>query len=134
MKMIISKKAGNYAPIFLRMVFALYLYLALKAGVYTSVAHDKFASNLAGLGLPASSLLAYISTWSMLIAYTLISIGWFTRLAAIPVVINFIVALVWGHLLTGHEISKAISAIVLLVLGIFFLLNGPGKPSVDEGL
>lgn len=70
----------------------------------------------------------------MLTCYFLIVIGWMTRWAAIPVIINFIVALVWGHLIPGHELSKMVSAIVLLILGIFFLLNGPGKPTLDEGI
>jgi putative oxidoreductase len=69
-----------------------------------------------------------------LICYVLIIIGFKTRYAAIPVIINFAVAVIWGHIIPGHPISKAIAATVLLVLGIFFLLNGPGKLSVDEGV
>jgi putative oxidoreductase len=128
------EKYKPWAPVFLRIIFALYLYLAIKAGVYTNEAHNQYAENLDKIGLPASSFLAYLSTWSMLVCYFLITIGWFTRYAAIPVIINFIVAIVWGHILQGHLVSSAMAATVLLVLAIFFLLNGPGKPSVDEGI
>jgi putative oxidoreductase len=123
----------DMAPIFLRLIFGLYLFLALKAEVYVPATIEKFGENLGKLGLPAAGFMAYLSTWSMLICYLLIVIGFKTRWAAIPVIINFIVALVWGHILQDHSLSKMVSAIVLLVLGIFFLLNGPGKPSVDEG-
>jgi putative oxidoreductase len=123
----------DYAPVFLRLIFAIYLFLALKAGVYTTEAHTAYAENLGKLGLPAPAFMAHLSSWSMLACYALIIIGWKTRWAAIPVIINFAVAIIWGHLIPGHGLSKMVSAIVLLVLGIFFLLNGPGKPSVDEG-
>jgi putative oxidoreductase len=133
MKSIFGKYSA-YAPVFLRIVFALYLFLAVKAEVYSAQAHEEYAKNLSSLGLPVSDFLAYLSTWSMLICYFLIIIGWRTRYAAIPVIINFAVAIIWGHIIPGHPVAKATAALVLLVLGIFFLLNGPGKPSVDEGV
>jgi putative oxidoreductase len=128
------KQQKELAPLFLRLIFGIYLFLSLKAAVYTPTAINDFATSLAGLGLPAATFLAYLGTWSVLISYCLLLIGWKTRWAAIPVIIYFTVALVWGHIIPGHGLSKMISAIVLLVLGIFFLLNGPGKPSVDEGV
>jgi putative oxidoreductase len=124
----------SLAPLFLRLIFAIYLFLALKAKVYLPSAVDKFAENLSGLGLPAATFLAYLGTYSVLISYLLLVIGFKTRWAAIPVIIYFLVAVVWGHIIPGHALGKMISAIVLLVLGIFFLLNGPGRPSVDEGV
>jgi putative oxidoreductase len=133
MKSIFGKYSA-YAPVFLRIIFAAYLFLALKAGVYSAQAHEDYASSLSGLGLPASGFLAYLSTWSMLVCYFLIIIGWHTRYAAIPVIINFAVAIIWGHIIPGHPVAKATAALVLLVLGIFFLLNGPGKLSIDEGV
>jgi putative oxidoreductase len=133
MKSIFGKYAA-YAPVFLRAVFAWYLFLAIKAEVYTVQANAAYAKSLSGLGLPASGFLAYLSTWSMLVCYFLIIIGWKTRYAAIPVIINFAVAITWGHIIPGHPAAKATAAFVLFILGIFFLLNGPGKPSVDEGL
>jgi putative oxidoreductase len=132
MKSIFGKYSA-YAPVFLRAVFAWYLFLAVKAEVYTVQAHEDYANSLSGLGLPASGFLAYLSTWSMLVCYFLIIIGWKTRYAAIPVIINFAVAIIWGHIIPGHAAGKATAAFVLLLLGIFFLLNGPGKLSVDEG-
>jgi putative oxidoreductase len=133
MKSIVGKYAV-YATVFLRAVFAWYLFLAVKAEVYTAQATTDYAKRLSELGLPASGFLAYLSTWSMLICYFLIIIGWKTRYAAIPVVINFLVAIIWGHIIPAHSPAKATAALVLLLLGIFFLLNGPGKPSVDEGV
>jgi putative oxidoreductase len=127
------KQQKDLAPLFLRLIFGIYLFLALKAAVYSPTAIEGFSKSLAELGLPAATFLAYLGTWSVLISYCLLLIGWKTRWAAIPVIIYFTVALIWGHIIPGHGLPKMISAIVLLVLGVFFLLNGPGKPSVDEG-
>ncbi len=127
------KKIHFYAPAFLRIIFAIYLYLSIKAEVYTSVALTGYGENLTKLGMPYGNILAYISTFSMFICYTLLVIGYKAKWAAVPVIINFVVAIVYGHVLTGHTISKALPATVLLVLSIFILLNGPGKPSIDEG-
>ena len=128
------KKSSLYAPLFLRIIFAIYLYLSLKAEVFRPEIIEAYGQNLTKLGIPAGNLLAYVSTISMLICYVLLIIGWKTKWAAIPVIINFIVAIIYGHIIPAHSISKALPAFVLLVLGIFFLLNGPGKPSVDEGI
>lgn len=127
------KKIPQYAPFFLRIIFGIYLYLALKAGVYKPELIDKYGENLAKLGIPAGNILAYISTFSMLICYTLLLVGFKARWAAFPVIINFIVAIIYGHVIPGHTVSQALPATVLLVLGIYVLMSGPGKPSVDEG-
>jgi hypothetical protein len=42
----ITEKYKGYAPLFLRIIFAIYLYLALKGGVYTSEALAQYASSL----------------------------------------------------------------------------------------
>lgn len=123
----------HLAPLCLRLIFGLYLYLSLKAQVYKPDVIELFGNSLDKLGLPLPHVLAWVGTWMVLIAYVLIVIGWHTRYAAIPVILYFIVALVWGHIIPGHTLSKAMPAIILLMLGVFFLLNGPGKPSVDEG-
>ncbi|MBX9733948.1 MAG: DoxX family protein [Chitinophagaceae bacterium] len=127
------KKLSQYAPFFLRVIFGIYLFLALKAGVYKPELIDKYGENLTKLGIPAGNILAYVSTISMLICYTLLLIGWKARWAAFPVMINFIVAIVYGHVIPNHSLSQAVPAIVLLVLAIFILMSGPGKPSIDEG-
>jgi putative oxidoreductase len=128
------KKLSQYAPFFLRIVFAIYLYLSLKAEVYTGASIQKYQEGLVKLGVPLANILAYVSTFSMLICYALLVIGWKARWAAVPVLINFSVAIIYGHIIPKHTVSQALPATVLLVLSIYFLMSGPGKPSVDEGL
>jgi putative oxidoreductase len=128
------KKLKDYAPILLRVIFLLYFYTALKVGVYKPAVVEEFSKQLVALKFPAPLFFAYLGTYSVFIAYFLIIIGWKTRLAAIPIIIYFAVAILTYHLPENHSISKTMPATVLLVLGIYFLMNGAGKPSVDEGV
>jgi putative oxidoreductase len=123
----------GYSPLVLRFIFLLYFILALQAKVYSGEAINAFSEQLAGLGFPIPLFFAFVGTWMVLIAYLLIVIGWQVRWAAIPIVIYFLVAIVTYHLPNNHSISKTMPAIVLLMLGLFFLLNGAGKWSIDEG-
>ena len=128
------EKFKAYAPVGIRMIFLLYFILAIKAKVYLPTTIEKFSESIAGMGLPAPLVLAYLGSWSLLIAYVMIIIGYKVRLAAVPVVIYFLVAVFGFHVASGHGISQTMSATVLLVMAIFLLLHGAGKPSVDEGL
>lgn len=128
------EKVKAYAPVFLRIIFLLYFITSLKAQVYLPSVIEPFSERLAGLGFPMPLFFAYLGSWSVFIAYILIIVGWQTRLAAIPIIIYFAVAILTYHIPKGHGISETMSATVLFVLGCFFLLNGAGKPSIDEGV
>lgn len=127
-------KFKDYAPVFLRFIFLLYLITAVKAQVFMPSVVEKFSEQLINLGFPAPLFFAYLGSWSVFVAYILIIIGWQTRLAAIPIIIYFAVAILTYHLPEGHGIRQTMPATVLFVLGCFFLLNGAGKPSVDKGV
>ena len=118
------EKKKAYAPIFLRIVFLLYFITATKAQVFTPSVIEKFSEQLVNLGFPAPLFFAYLGSWSVYVCSFLIIIGWKTRLAAIPIIIYFLVAILSYHLPAGHGISKTMPATVLFVLGCFFLLNG----------
>lgn len=124
----------DYAPIGIRFVFFLYLILAIKAQSFLPSNIEKFAGNLAEMNWPIPLFLGYLGSWSVFVAYIMVVLGWKTRLASIPIVIYFLVAVFGFHVAKGHGISETMSATVLLIMGIFLLLNGAGKPSFDEGV
>jgi putative oxidoreductase len=124
----------NYSPLFLRFVIACYLYIALKVKVYLPEVTAAFGESLDKVGLPFPHFMAVAGTWMALISYVLIVIGWFTRYAAVGIILYFIIALIWGHILQQHTLARSMPAIILLMLGFYFLFNGPGKLSVDEGI
>jgi len=128
------EKFKDYAPIGIRFVFLLYLILAIQHQSFLPSNIEKFAENLAEMNWPASTFLAYLGSWSVFIAYIFVVIGWKVRLASIPIVIYFLVAVFGFHMAKGHGISETMSATVLLMMSIFLLMNGGGKPSIDNGL
>ncbi|WP_350284570.1 DoxX family protein [uncultured Croceitalea sp.] len=124
----------EYAPMFLRAVFLYYLISSLSSGIYTPAYAEKFSKNLTGLGFPIPLFFSYLGIWSVLIGYTLVVIGYKVRLAAIPLIIYFAVALLTYHIPEGHGVRESFSAIMLMLLACFLLINGAGKPSIDERL
>ncbi len=124
----------QYAPICIRFIFFLYLILAVKAQVYLPSNVEKFSENLGGMGFPFPLFFAYLASWSVFIAYILVTLGWKVRLAAVPLVIYFSVAVFVYHVPAAHGISKTMPATVMLAMSLFLLLNGAGKLSIDEGI
>ena len=124
----------DYAPVAIRIIFLLYFILALKAQVYLPSNAEKFGENLAGMGIPFAPFMGYLATYSIFVAHLMVVIGFKVRLAAIPEVICFLVAVFGYHVAEGHGISKTMPASVMLAMSLFLLLNGAGKPSLDEGV
>lgn len=104
----------------------------MKAYEFSAI--EKFSENLKGLGFPLPLAFAFVGTWMVLIGYVLVVIGWKTKWAAIPVVIYFGVAVFVYHVPEGHGLSKMMAALAPMMMGLFFMLHGAGKPSVDEGV
>jgi len=48
--------------------------------------------------------------------------------------VNFVLAVAVGHLAVGDSYAATFPALALLATAALLLLNGPGRPSVDEGL
>ena len=127
-------KVKDYAPITIRLIFFLYFILAIKGQVYLPTNAEKFGDNLADMGIPLASFMGYLATYSIFISHIMVVIGFKTRVAAIPEVIYFLVAVFVYHVPEGHGISQTMPASVMLAMSIFLLLNGAGKPSIDEGI
>ena len=127
------EKYKSYASVPIRIIFAFYLYTALKARVYNPDVLHAFGEQLHGLSFPFPIFFAHLGTWSLLLAYVMVLIGWKVRLAAVPMIIYFGVAIMTYHLPEGHSIRQTMPALALMMMSIFLFINGAGKPSLDEG-
>ena len=83
-------------------------------------------ANFMGLG-PAVSLA--LSTFAEFVCAVFILLGLFTRLAAIPLVINMAVAAFYAH--ADDPFSVKEMALLYLLIFIFLLLTGAGRYSID---
>ncbi|WP_080241066.1 DoxX family protein [Spirosoma rigui] len=124
-----------YAPFLLRLAFACELFDAAgHTALHPAEGIPGYASWLTDLGFPFPTLSAVLSAYTEFLGALLMVIGWKTRWAALFLTINFMLAVVVAHLATADTYKNSFPAINLLAMSIFLLLNGSGKPSIDEGL
>src|SRR5829696_2503341 len=130
--------AAGYAPLVVRVsggvVMAAHGWQKLQGGP------ANFGQALAGLGVPLPTLMAYVVTFVELIGGILLIVGLLSRLAALLLTIDLVMAIVLVKvnigLLSptdgsgvGAELDLALIAGFLVVL-----LVGPGRLSVDQAL
>jgi len=84
---------------------------------------------LTDLNFPTPEAMAYTGKICELVGGLLMTLGLFTRLAAIPLLITMSVI---GFVLGEPEFLAADGSILLLLIFLHFLLVGPGKLSLDH--
>lgn len=89
----------------------------------------EFEKFLAANGMLFPLQAAVVSVYAQFICGILFIIGWQTRLAAVVMIVNFMVALLLIH--TRDTLQGAFPALIIWAVSVFFLLNGAGKISVD---
>ncbi|RBI59372.1 DoxX family protein [halophilic archaeon] len=86
---------------------------------------SQFFGFLNSLGVPAASVLAWIVAFVELASGVLILLGVFTRIAALVIAIDMIVATILVHLPEGYSDSKL--TIVLCLAALSLVVSGAGK-------
>jgi putative oxidoreductase len=125
----------DYAPFLLRLAFGYELFDAAgHTALHPTEGIPGYADWLKSLGFPFPIVCAALSAYTEFIGAILIIAGLKTRWAALALLINFTLAVVIAHLVTHDTYKNTFPALNLLAFSVFLLLNGPGKPSVDEGI
>ena len=93
---------------------------------------DGFASKVAGMGLPAPSLMAFAAAGSELLGGLLLAVGLLTRPAAASVLVTMLVAAFYVH--AGDPFGKKEFALAYAAAALVVLIAGPGKLSLDARL
>ena len=131
-------RAADYAPLVARVVAGVIVFAhgwqKLMAGP------GMFGKTfLAGLGVPAPVLMGYVVTFTEVVGGALLVIGLLSRLAALLLTIDLVMAIllvkIKQGLITGigKEIGSELE--LLLVAGfLVVLLAGPGRLSADRAL
>ena len=91
---------------------------------------------MTGLGVPAPGLMAVIITLVELVGGIALILGAFTRIAALLVAIDVLVAFFLVHLPNGFFASSGGVELVLLLAtaGVTLVLTGPGAMALDSML
>ena len=123
----------NYAwlgPLLLRLVFG---WFWLETGWAKLHNLEFFAGRFVEWGIPFPTLSATLSGATDLIGGALLILGLGTRLAAIPMIINMLVALAVVLLPTITTFNEFVELDAVLYVCVLFwlLMAGPGKASLD---
>lgn len=95
---------------------------------------EKVTMYFTSLGIPAPSFNAYLVGFSELICGTLLLIGLVTRLAAIPLTISMIVAVIIAKKADIHGLTDLFgtSEYLFVILLLWIIIRGPGPLSLDR--
>jgi putative oxidoreductase len=118
-------------PLLLRLVFG---YFWLETGWAKLHNLEFFSARFVEWGIPWPMLSATVSGATDLIGGALLIIGLGTRLVAIPMIINMLVALAVVVLPTISTVNEFVELDEVLYVAVLFwlLMAGPGKASLDH--
>lgn len=130
---------GESLQPFLLLIFRLiWGYLFFKSGLGKLENIDRVAAYFSSLGIPFPEASAYIVGWVECIGGLCFIVGFATRLVAIPLIINMIVAMLTAH---WDSVTQAFqhpqqllseSPITFLIASLVLLAFGPGFISLDS--
>lgn len=125
-------KLVPYGALFIRVLVGFHLLYGTQDNVFSYERMLEFKDFLEARGVPLPLVAAHVSVYAQFITGVLYIIGWKIREAALVMVINFIAAILIVHI--GDTYQGVFPALVMLFASLFLLLNGAGRPSVDQGL
>lgn len=121
----------DVGPLVVRIVFG---YFWFETGLAKIQNLDGFANRFVEWGIPFPHFNAALSAWTELIGGALIFLGLFTRLTAVPMIINMIVAIALVVIKNVGSIDDFVELDEVVYILIFFwlLMAGPGRYSLDR--
>jgi putative oxidoreductase len=117
------------APLLFRLFIAFVLIYGTVDNIISRDRMMEFRDFLATHGFPWPMASARLSAWAQFLTGILLAIGLWTRLAAAIVTVNFVVAIAMVHV--GLPFNANIAPLAMLVGGVFFVLYGAPRWSVD---
>ena len=120
----------EYGPLFIRLVVGGRLIWGTQDNVFSWERMKEFAAFLGQHGVPYPLAGAVLSVAVQFLAGLLVIVGLWTRTAGALIVLNFIAAFWIAH--RGDTFLDMYDALVMLAGGLFFLLHGPGRLSLDS--
>jgi putative oxidoreductase len=127
-----AERHRAYAAVFIRLAVGTRLIAGTQDNVFSSARMQEFTEFLAANGTPFPAVGAVVSVYAQFICGALFILGLWTRPAAVVMIVNFLAALLIAHRQTPFEATWP--ALMMLAAALFFVLHGPGRPSVDAWL
>jgi len=127
-----SSFSRDIAPLLLRLFVSFVLVYGTQDNVFSHARMLEFRDFLAANGFAHPLASAYLSAYAQFFTGVFLGLGLLTRYASLVVVINFVVALLMVHLRLSFNAN--IAPLAMLVGGLFFLLHGAPRYSLDAWL
>jgi putative oxidoreductase len=124
------RRRAEYGPIFIRLVVGWMLVWGTQDNILSREQMLEFERFLAERGTPLPLLAAHLSVYTQFVCGILVLLGAAVRAAAVPLVINFVAAILIAHV--GDTWRGIFPALVMLASALFFLFHGAGKLSIDD--
>jgi putative oxidoreductase len=123
-------KYREYGPFFIRAFIGVFIVWGVQDNVFSYTHMREFAAFLEKGNVPFPLFSAFLSAYAQMICGVSILLGAWIRLTSIIFIINFIAAIIIAHL--GDDFRGMFPPLMMIFTGIFFLLHGAGKLSLDE--
>ena len=125
-------RLAGYAPLAIRLFLGVFLVYMSQDNVLSAARMDEFVKFLRQHGFPVPELAAPVSVYAQLVCGILILLGALTRLAALVMVVHFVVAIVGVHL--ALPFRTFLEPCAMLACALALVLGGAGSASVDARL
>ena len=121
---------SDLGPLVMRIVFG---YFWFETGLAKIQNLDGFTGRFVDWGIPFPAFNAALSAWTEMVGGALIFLGLFTRLTAVPMIVNMIVAiaLVVIKNVNGIDDLVELDEVVYILIFFWLLMAGPGRFSLD---
>lgn len=124
------EKHNAYGAFFIRLIIGFHLIYGTQDNIFSWSRMLEFQDFLQAFGFPLPLVSAVVSVYTQFFCGILIILGAYIRFAAVLMIFNFLVAILAVHL--GDTYPNTFPALMMFCAALFFLLNGAGKPSIDD--
>ncbi len=116
--------------LFLRLFIGIRLVYGVLDNVFDWKHMMLFRDFLDTTGFPLPLVSAVVSVYAQLFAGIMILLGWKIRIAALLMIINFLIAVLMVHL--GQSFELMTPALAMLFSNVLFLFYGAGRYAFDK--
>ena len=120
----------EHGPLFIRLVVGARLIWGTQDNVFSWERMREFSGFLEQHGVPFPLPGAVLSVALQFLGGILVTLGLWTRAAGALIAVHFVAALWIAH--RGDSFLNMYDALVMLASGLFLLLHGAGKLSLDD--
>ena len=124
------RKFQGYGLFLFRLLVAARLIWGVQDNILSWNHMLEFETYLAKNGTPFPLIAAVLSVYTQFLCGISILLGLFIRWTSIPLILNFIAALVIGH--RSDTFVGMYQALTMLTAGFVFLFEGPGRLALDN--